>query len=95
MFWSGAQQPLVHCPDAVHRAAQLVPVTVDETQMAFAQHGPEMQLDPGCAQDTGQKDTGAQTAAVPSISTVQQPVLHCEPVRQLAAQMDLDGSFVL
>lgn len=73
---SGAQQPLAHCEPTAHRAAQLVPVTVDVTQVAFAQQACVVQSWPGTEQLPAQYFAGAQTAAVPSIRTLQQPLLH-------------------
>jgi hypothetical protein len=73
---SGAQQPLAHCEPTAHRAAQRVPVTVEETHVALAQHAFVRQSWPGTEQLPAQYFAGAQTAEVPSMSTVQQPLLH-------------------
>jgi len=76
---SGAQQPLRHWSFLAQRAAHDVPVTVDWTQTALAQHCCPvclLQSPPGVAHDPAQYVAGAQTASEPSISTLQQPLVH-------------------
>jgi hypothetical protein len=67
------------------------------TQMASAQQLPTFpaQLAPGEPHDgAAQYVAGAQTADVPSTTTEQQPLLHCELLRHVVAQSRLEGSFV-
>jgi hypothetical protein len=54
---SGAQHPLWHCSFVAQRAAHEVPVTVDWTQTALAQHGCPvclLQSPPGVAHEPAQ-----------------------------------------
>jgi hypothetical protein len=44
---NGAQHPLTHWVPVVHRAAQVTPVTVELTQIAFGQHVVDVQASPG------------------------------------------------
>lgn len=76
MLDSGAQQPLTHCSWFAHRAAQLTPVTVEFTQIAFAQQSTVWHWAPGAEHEPPQYLAGAHTADVPSMSTVQHPLLH-------------------
>lgn len=97
MLSSGAQHPLRHWSFVAQRAAHDVPVTVDWTQTALAQHGCPvcvLQSPPGVAHEPAQYNAGAQTAAEPSMSTLQQPLVHCESLRHVAAQTAFAVSFV-
>jgi hypothetical protein len=69
-------------------------VTVEFTQTELGQHVSTAHEEPGWAHVVAQYSTGAQTAEVPAIRTVQHPVLHWVPFRQFAAQTVFDGSTV-
>jgi hypothetical protein len=51
---SGAQHPLAHCSFVAHRAAQLMPVTVEFTHTAFAQHFCDWHSCPGSEHEPAQ-----------------------------------------
>lgn len=93
MLSSGAQQPLTHWLPVAHFDAHETPVTVELTQTELAQQVSVWHCCPGVAHEPAQYFAGAQTADVPSTSTVQHPDSHTEPLMQLAAQRLLLGSF--
>lgn len=94
---SGAQQPLRHGSFVAQRAAHDVPVTVEWTQTALAQHGCPvcvLQSPPGVAHEPAQYNCRSTDGRRAFESTLQQPLVHGESLRQVAAHTAFAGSFV-